>query len=134
MLSTGIVKERKKEKKMSIDLIEYREKRRLILDGWSMRFDEMEKQLNSSRTVFPEAAFKGMERDMRNFVVPFHFLVLDHIGDLVAYYKFYEENTKIVKEHCESQYQWKHEVSEVLEIKLKDVFICAEEKRAGMFD
>jgi hypothetical protein len=41
-----------KEKRMNIDLNEYRAKRSVLLDGWSKRFDEMEKQLHSSPTVY----------------------------------------------------------------------------------
>jgi hypothetical protein len=61
--------------------------------------------------------------------LPYHFFLLpDHIGDRVKLYAFFEENTKIVKDHYESQYAWKKEVKEVLEIKLRNPLLTDKEK------
>jgi hypothetical protein len=76
--------ERKENEHRDIDLNKYRAKR--ILDGWSKRFGELEKQLHSSSTVYShrQSNHEEMQKDSKKIESKEQYLMLFKLSHITV--------------------------------------------------
>jgi hypothetical protein len=108
-------------------LTEYLAKREKLQGCCRLEAIRVEELLRSNPDVCPLKISKG-----ENFFCVLKRHYIDISSELIAadmrLYLFFEEETKIVKDHFESLYRRKKEIQEVFEIRSRDLFLTEEEK------